>query len=878
MGLFDRWSRRRRREDDLEKEIAAHLAMAERERVANGADPRSARLAAVKEFGNVTLTREATVRSWGGAWMEPAIALVRDFRYALRMIARSPGYAFVVVAVLTIGIGTNLVAFAFYNALAFAPLPGVPASSELEVIIASTPGGRPVSLTHREYRYLAGQTRTYRSLAGTQFNGFTLGRGGDAQRVFGESVTGNYFEVLGVRAQLGRVLDRSDDAVPRGHPVAMLSDGLWRRLFDANPAIVGRTIHVNAVPVTVVGVTDPDFHGSVVGVDIELFLPVMMQPLLSGGWDALASPDARFLTAIGRPRAGVGIEQRRSETRKLGRELDVDYPADQVAERAVALPIAQSPFGVQTYAVPIVRLVGATAAVLLVVVCANIAGLVLVRALARRGEIAARLALGATRARIVRLLVAENLLLAIPGAVFGLLLTHVADPYLTSAQRDVLSVRLYFNWDAGVLPLVALLLAGASALLCGVVPGLDASRSSVRAPSTSRLRPALVVSQVAASLVLLVGAVLAIRSFDAARSADPGFDTGDVASVLIDVRPAMDARSEWHALYGRLLHGLRSMDGVESASLMMMPLLMVYDFGVREFSIEGHTPRRGDDLQFGYNIVSPEHFRTLKIPLVAGRDFDTRDQASSQPVAVVNETLAVTFWGDARSAVGRRIQTPDWTTTAPTWLTIVGVARDIKYTRLNEQPRPYVYMPFAQAAAPMMFVHVRGSGDTGALLDRVRAHVQAAEPNVPVLEARPLAVQVSTGSAIYEVTARVLAFIGLAAISLAALGIYGLVAYSVKQSSHEIGIRVAIGAPAAHILWRFLERGLRLGVVGVAAGAVLSLAASRVMSSLLYGVTPGDVRSLAVAALAVLCVAAAASLVPAWRAARLDPVVALRRS
>jgi predicted permease len=433
----------------------------------------------------------------------------------------------------------------------------------------------------------------------------------------------------------------------------------------------------------------------------------------------------------------------------------------------------------------------------------------------------------------------------------------------------------------------ALLLACVSAVLCGLLPALKASRVDLtsalrdtlarRGPSASRMRIALVVSQVAMSVVLLVGTALMVRSLDAARGADPGFESRHVASLMVDLRPAGYGADDGLIFYDRLRDDLRrSLDGVESVSLMRIPLLMVFDFGVREFRVEGHARERDGDPQFPFNIVSPDHFRTLKIPLLAGRDFDGRDEGSSDPVAVVNETLARRFWDTPSAAIGKRLRTANWSSGIPEWRTIVGVARDIKYARLNEAPTPYVYLPFAQAYGAIMLVHVRGAGDPSALAERVRQRITALDRNVPILDARPLTEQTNLGASIYEAAARVLAFVGMAAMALAALGIYGLVAYTVRQSAHEIGIRVAVGAPRTHILWRFLRRGLRLGIGGVAAGTALSLATSRLLSSLLYGVAPTDVASFLAAAVAVLCVALAASLVPAWRAARLDPLVALR--
>jgi predicted permease len=488
--------------------------------------------------------------------------------------------------------------------------------------------------------------------------------------------------------------------------------------------------------------------------------------------------------------------------------------------------------------------------------------------------------------RIARLLLIENLVLSVPGALLAYWMPPLAETPLLAA-RETVAVRLHFNSEGALVAAAAVVLAGISAALCGLLPALKASRFDVastlkdtlspRGPAAGRMRILLVLSQVATSVVLLVGTALMMRSVDAARAADPGFDPYRVASVLIDLGPAGYRQEDGLVFYERLRADLRrSLDGVESVSLMRTPLLMVFDFGVREFTVEGRARDGDGHSQFPFNIVSPGHFRTLKIPLLAGRDFDQRDDPSSDAVTIVNETFARRFWGSPAAAIGQRVRTADWSSGVPEWMRVVGVARDIKYARLNEEPTPYVYLPFTQAYGPSMLVHVRGTAETPALVERVRHRIGALDPNVPILEARPLVEQTGLGTSIYEVAASVLGFIGMAALALAGLGIYGLVAYTVMQSSHEIGIRVAVGAPRTHILWRFLRRGLQLGAMGVAGGAALSLATSRVLSSLLFGVAATDIASFLAAAVAVLFAALTASLVPAWRAARLDPLVALR--
>lgn len=809
--------------------------------------------------------------------------LLGDVRYAVRLLARSPAYTLVATTVLAIGIAANTVAFGYFKAFALTPLPGVSGSARFHTLGTRTNGGRIDGLSLRDFRDAQRRFVVYDGIAGTNFTAFSLGRGASARRVYGELVTGTYFGVLGVQTVLGRALLPSDDLAPRAHPVVVLAHGLWRDAFGADPSVIGRTIELNTVPMTVVGVAAPAFHGTVVGIDIQLFVPVMMQPALSGGFNALDDPDIPLLFGVARPGPGTSLAEARADAARVGALLDADRPSGELGERAVVMPLRDSPQGLQTYGGPLVWLMGATALLLLVVVCANVAGLALVRTVARRGEIAARLALGASRPRIARLLVVEALLLAMPGAALGLWMPRFADPYITDA-RNALSVPIYIETGSGAFAVAALLLAFLSAVLTGLVPGVTASRIdlattmkdalSPRGASTSRLRTGLVLAQVAMSVVLLVGTALIVRSLDAARDAHPGFDPRGVASIVVDVRPAGHQPDAGFAFYRRLLDGLRSIDGVESVSLLRTPLLMVWDFGRRPFSIGGHAPRPDQDMEFGFNIIGPDHFRTLRIPLVAGRDFQYEEPATR--VAIVNETLARRFWGEPAAAIGRRIETADWTTRTPVSITVVGVAQDIKYTRLNEEAQPYVYLPFSQAYSPMMAVHVRARPGP-LLLDRLRRYVTTLDPNVLVVESRMLVEQTNLGFALYDTAARVLGVIGIAAVALAALGVYGLVAYTVKQSTHEIGIRMAIGAPRAHIVQKYLSGGVRLGAVGVAIGIALALGSSRLLAALLYGVSATDLASFAAATAVVLGAAVAASFLPAWRASRVDPLIALRR-
>jgi predicted permease len=881
MKLLD-WLLRRDRDDDLQEEIRSHLSMATQERLADGEDARTARLAALKEFGNVTLTREATRLSWGGAWRSRLTDLTQDFRYAVRTLGRSPSYSLVVIAVLALGIGANIAVFSLFNALALKPIPHVEGSASLGVLVARTDAGRILPLSYPDFRDLRDQGRAFAGIAGTSMDGYSVGLGTHGERVFGEMVTGNYFSVLGVSASLGRTLQPSDDVSPGKHAVAVISDGLWRRSFGSDPAIVGKTVQVNAYPFTIVGVTEPGFQGSIVSLRMDLFLPVMMQAQLRG-LDLLGARESPLLWGLGRLKPEMSIAAAAAEADLLSVQLDARQPARRVSQRATVIPMWQSPYGAQTYMLPAIMLMSVMGALLLVIVCANVSNLVLVREVSRRGEIAARVALGASRSRILRWLFVENLVLSLPGAALGMLASRgiglLLQPMSMSSYAPVpVGLEISLDWTAVAF---ALVLSCASALAFGFIPALRSSRVdlagimkddlSPRGGSRGRLRNVLVVAQVAVSLLLLVGAGLVIRSLESARSADAGFDARNVGSVSLDLKPSGYDGTRGRSFYQTLLDTVRAQPGVESAALTAALPLTLVDGNSVDALIEGHDPRQNEDMRVLINTISPDYFATLRISLVAGRDFASSDLSDTLPVAIVNETMARQFWRTPDEALGKRMRLG-----GGDWRMVIGVVHDIKYARVTEDPRPHVYRPLEQNYLPAMTLHVRSRDPEAALLARMRSTVQTLDPNLPILNARMLTEQTRVALSVFSMAAGVLMVFGVIAMILTALGTYGLVSYAAKQSTHEIGIRIAIGASRAELLRRFLGRGLRLGVAGAACGLVGSVAITRLLAGLLYGVSPTDATSFAGASTMVLATVLVASLIPAWRASRTDPIAALR--
>jgi predicted permease len=887
------WLKRRRLdldEDDFQDEIRAHLDIAEQERIAGGADQRHARDAAIREFGNVTLTTEAARRVWTPRWLRAARDYASDVRYALRTLAKNPGFAITVIAVLMLGIGLNAAVFTMVKSLALTPIAGVRGSAQQRVIVAETSTGRRLRVSYPEYQYLRDHNQAFSGLMGSVLATVGLGTGRSGQPVWAELVTGNYFQVLGVGAARGRTLLPGDETAAGRDPVAVLGNGSWRRDFGADPAIVGKTIEVNNVPLTVVGVADATFHGTTVVYDVDLFIPITMAPELGftlGSQEktaagVFADRGALFFYPEGYLRADTTEAAAAAQIDALWHTLARERPVADAVERLRVLPFWQTPGGAPSNILPTLMVLSAMGLMVLLIACANIAGLVVVRGVSRRGEIAMRLALGATRARIVRLLIVENLVLALPGAILGVVLAAESLPILVAYVESLIAPqRVFLNLDVDRLVIgFAVVVACGCALVFGFMPALRSARVDLvsvinevtpRGAARGRFRSGLVVAQVAVSLLLLVGAGLVTRSLDAARRAHPGFDMNQVASVSVDLRQNGYDESRGRTFYRELLARARADAITESATLAAHEPLAFLDTPVRRVVIDGYEPRRNEDMAFMSNVIGSDYFRTLRIDLITGRAFEERDTDTAAPVIIVNRTMAERFWGGAANAIGKRVRVA-----GDDWRTVIGVAADVKYLRINESPRPYFYVPFLQSRRSAMTLYIRANAPDDVLVDSARAQVTTLDPDLPILGADTLRERIRGSLILFNLTAAMLLVFGLAGMALAAMGTYGLVSYSVKQSTQEIGIRMALGATGLVVVRGFLARGLRLGLIGAALGIATALVVSRLLTSVLYGVSATDVTSFGRALAVVLAGVLLATLIPAARAARTDPLRALR--
>ena len=594
-----RWLFRRRRiEGDLDTEIRSHFEMAIAERIAAGEDPDSARLAAINEFGNVLQAKEGARDVWRGGLVATLGDVWQDVRFGIRMLVKNPAFSLTVITVLSIGIAGNAAIFSLFKGLALKPLPGVADSSTMAVLLGRTIDGRSIGVSLPDFRHIKEHDRAFETLSASSMIFASVGRGSDAKRIVAELVTGNYFQALGVGAQLGRVLLPSDDVAAGQHPVVVISDVLWRQSFAADPGVVGKTLYLNGQPLTIVGVAAADFNGTVVSMGVDAFAPIMMQPQLQPP-SRLEARGVFSMMTIGHLKPGVSVETASAQTAVIASQLDRDYPIQNFKRRQVVVPIWQSPFGAQTYWLPAVAVLGSMGMLILLVVCANVANLVLVRGVSRRGELGVRLALGASRGRLLRLLFVENVVLALPGAIAGVALASVVLPFVASGAASAAPTRVYLDTAVdGYVLTFAIVLSCACAIVFGFVPALRTSRVeltsvlndlSPRMASRGRLRSLLVVSQVAVSLMLLIGAGLVLRSYAAAQKADGGFDAANVTAVAVDLQPAGYDEPRGRVVITRLLDALAAEPGFDGAALAFMTPMGLVDGASRATNIEGYS-------------------------------------------------------------------------------------------------------------------------------------------------------------------------------------------------------------------------------------------------------------------------------------------------
>ena len=805
--------------------------------------------------------------------------LLQDLRFGCRLLWRSPGFATVAVLTLGLGIGANTTIFSWINSVILTPVPGATDTGRL-VEFSQTYQGSRFALSYPDYVEYRNSTTLLSGIAAREELALHVSVDGVPERAWAELVTANFFDVLGVRAAIGRTFVPEEDRTPRAAPVAVISHGLWQRRFGGDPAAVNRRVDIKGHPFTIVGVTPPEFQGSMTALAYDLWVPMMMQPVVMPGGDRLSQRDNHWLSSFGRLAPTATAAQARDEIAALTQRIGADRAVYKDVGVSVAL-LRDSSDGAISVLRPVLMALAMVAVLVLLIACANLANLMIARGAARHREIAIRSSMGASRSRIVRQLLTESLIVAGGGAAVALVIARwTAGMLILFAPPTEFPISLNVPLDIRVF-LFTGLAAIFTALFFGLVPALQASRgdytpalkdgSQGAGSSRRRLRDTLVVAEVSLSLALLVAAGLCVRSIQNARQFDPGFNPQGVLLTSLDLFPSGYTPEKGRVFYRQLLDRLQALPGAESVTLARRVPLGFTGNSSSSVTIDGYQPKPGETVSFAYNPVGPEYLTTMQIPLVGGRDIARADERGQPYVAVISETAARRYWRD-RDPIGGRFRFNG----EDEWITVVGVARDVKMRALNEQPRPFVYLPVLQYYHSSTVVHVRTSGDPSSLTASVRQAVHAIDPNLPTFAVRTLAAHVSASTFQQRMAGTLLSVFGGLAIVLAAVGLYGVLAFIVSRRTREIGVRMALGATQSSVFRLVVGHGLKLTAIGAAIGVAAAFGIAQALSSLLFGVKAYDPVTLAGSTAVLMLSATAACLIPALRATRVDPVRALK--
>ena len=811
--------------------------------------------------------------------------LRQDVRYAIRALHRSPLFAIVAVLSIAVGVGATTAIVTLANALLLRPPPGV-GHPERVVTVGSTRDGRGFDNfsypNFVDYRAAAGSLSGLAALRVDPQAVSLAGPGGGEPIQMG-AASGNFFSVLEARPALGRFFTMEDDRAPGASPVVVLSHGFWSRRFQADSSIVGKSVVLNGTPFTILGVAAERFQGPFV-LAPDVWVPLTASSLLGLPADIFQSRRSVWIIGIGRLAPNVGIGQAQAELSGIAARLAAQYPDENKGHEGLAVAQASLfPGDVRPMVAAFLGLLLAIAGLVLVIASTNVAGMLLARASVRRREIAVRLALGASRGQLVMQLVVESLLVFAAAGAAGLLLAKwmvAALMALVPRLPVPLHVDPQLDWRVLIFALVVSLVTG---LVAGVVPALQTTRPDLVPALKSdtggtatrqrlRLRSGLLVAQIAFSMLLIVVGGLFARTLTRARSIDPGFDARGVYIASLDLGLANLDETSGRRVGATLLERARAIPGVRSAALSTMLPLDGGGLGLGPIKVAGREPPGGQDggWREDWNVVTPGYFATMGIPLVRGRDFAESDRAGAGDVAILNETFAAALF-PGQNAVGRTLTTDD------RLVTVIGVAHNAKYRSLGEPRRNFIYVPFAQRYMGRTSLLVKTTpGAETSVASPIRRLVQEVDARLPVLREQTMEEQTATSLFPQRVALYVSGGLGTVALLLALLGIYGVTAFSVSQRTREIGVRVALGAQRSHVVGLVLRQGVVLAVVGVVVGSLAAVGATRLIASLLYGVPPTDVVAFGGAAIALGLAAVVASWVPARRAAKVDPIVALR--
>ena len=878
--LRDRLLRRERLDRSMEEELQFHITERAADLRRSGVPAVEAERRARLEFGGMENYKEQCreTQSFHGIR-----SFFSDLRFGLRMLRHSPGFSILAILCLTLGIGANAAVFSWIEGILFRPYPAV-AHQERLVALAGTARGEPdpTALSWPDFLDLQRSCTLVESFLVTKITGTTLSIGDRAEVTTGSIVSANYFDAIGVHPILGRGFEAGEDSGRNGHPVTVISYQLWQGRFKGDPQIIGKTQRFNGVLHTIVGVAPQGFYGTFVGWAMQFWVPASMEEIFEGGGYKLEDRGAQWIEAYALLKPGVTREQAQQEITAVAKRLEKDYPDTNRGHSIKLWPLWQTPFNNANTLLPTLEIMLAVVIFVLLIACANVGNLLLVRSFARRHEMTVRMAIGAGRGRLVRQLVTEGLILAALGAAGGLLLAHWCRHVLVLLlpRRGGVAMHLSGEIDWRVLALSAGVCLIAT-LLLGMVPALQTRdldlSSALKAESAGVVgsgrrgwvRSCLVVVQVSLSFVLLVGAGLLLQSLQRIRNTSPGFSTHDVLKTTVNLVQAGYDAPRAQNFQDQILDRVKAIPGVESAALARMTPLSYASYSSSPIAVDGYQPPPDEQPIVEYNEVGPDYFTTLGIPLVSGREFTRADDEKSVLVAIVNQTMAAKYWL-GKYPMGERLQVKG------RWLKVVGVAKDSKYRSVREAPKPFFYVPLRQNFARDAGLNIRTRLSPEEMRAALTREVHAIDRNLALFEVITLQEQVDRSTSAQFVAVTLVGVLGGLALLLAAIGLYGVMSYAVSQSTRELGLRMALGATPSHLLRLVMSRGLALTAAGIVGGTAVALASTRLLGYLLYDVSPRDPVSFGSAFLVITFASLAACFLPAWRATRTDPLQALR--
>ncbi|HSY97862.1 MAG TPA: ABC transporter permease [Terriglobales bacterium] len=864
-----------RAELDLSDEIQFHLQNQIDEFVVQGMNPQEARRAARQSLGGVEQVKEECRDMRRTNLIEN---FLQDVRFGFRMLRRSSGFTALTILCLTLGIGANAAVFSWVEGILLRPYPLVSHQERL-VTLTGTAGDERDEMSWPDLLDVERSCTLCETLFVSKITGATLSIGERAQVMTGSIVSANYFDAIGVHPILGRGFEPDEDTGRNAHPLVVISYHLWQTLFKGDPEIVGKTQRFDNVVHTIIGVAPEGFYGTFVGRSMEYWVPASMLEVFDGGSDKLEDRRARWAEAYVRLKPGVTRNQAQQEISAIATRLEAAYPATNRGRGIKVWPLWQTPFNHAGHLLPTFEIMVVVTMFVLLIVCANVGNLLLVRSFARGHEMTVRLALGAGPGRLLRQLVTEGLLLSACGAAGGMLLAYWCRHALV----------LLFPGDVMYLPgQIDSRVLGLSAAIClvvtlavGLVPAfqtrhlaladtLKTGMSTVLgARGRAWFRSSLVILQVTLSFILLVGGTLLMQSLRKIRTADPGFTTTRVFDTWVPLVAAGYDALRARTFQDELIQRVRALPGVEAAAYARAVPLGYGSFSSTPIAVDGYEPPPNEQPTAEFNEVSPNYFATLGIPLLSGREFTRADDENAARVAIVNQTMIARYWR-GQNPIGQRLQVKG------NWVQVVGVVKDSKYYSMDEAPRPFFYVPLQQYFSIEPDIHIRTTQPLQTVQTALIREVRALDPNLAVYEMITLQEQVDRSTSHELVAVALVALFGGLALLLASIGLYGVMSCTVSQSTRELGLRMALGAGTSNVLRLVLLRGLLLTTTGMIIGIALALLLTRLLGNLLYQVSPRDPLAFAAAFAVMTLASVTACFLPAWRATRIDPIRALR--